>query len=47
MRVASIARRAMIPPRRGIDHSFIVSYMTVMFNPKHFGKIYHKQVVTI
>jgi hypothetical protein len=35
MRVLSIARRAMIPPRRGIDHSFIVFHMTVMFNLKY------------
>jgi hypothetical protein len=47
MRVSSMASRATIPPRRGIDHSFTFSYMKVMFNPKYFTKPSHKQVVTI
>jgi hypothetical protein len=34
-------------PRRGIDHSFIVSYMTVMSNVKYPREISHKQAVTI
>jgi hypothetical protein len=46
MRISFIARRAMIPPRRGIDHSFIVVHMTVMFSLKYSAYTSHKQIVT-